>query len=75
MRMRAVIVLAVVFAALHFGLKYWVAPKFGADVEARFVERLKYIPSFKTPGVEDGQQDSKAAFQLQLGRRSSSHPG
>ncbi len=53
--MRAVIVLAVVFAALHFGLKYWVAPKFGDDVKARFVERLKYIPSFKTSGSTDSE--------------------
>jgi hypothetical protein len=60
--MRAVIVLAVVFAALHFGLKYWVAPKFGADVKARFVERLKYIPSFKTPGDQDGERGSEAAL-------------
>lgn len=51
--MRAVIVVAVIFAILHFGLKFWVAPKFGDDVKARFVERLKYIPSFKAPGAPD----------------------
>ena len=60
--MRAVIVLAVVFAILHFGLKFWVAPKFGVDVKARFVERLKYIPSFKTPGGQDGRKDDAAAL-------------
>ena len=60
--MRAVIVVAVIFAILHFGLRYWVTPKFGEDVKARFVERLKYIPSFKAPGDKDGQQDSEAAL-------------
>ena len=53
--MRAVIVVAVIFAILHFGLKYWVTPKFGDDVKARFVERLKYIPSFKVPGSPDSE--------------------
>lgn len=53
--MRAVIVLAVVFAILHFGLKYCVTPRFGDDVEARFVERLKYIPSFRTSAGHDNE--------------------
>lgn len=60
--MRAVIVVAVIFAVLHFGLRYWVAPNFGEDVKARFVERLKYIPSFKAPGDQDGGQGSEAAL-------------
>jgi hypothetical protein len=59
--MRAVIVVAFIFAMSHFGLK-WVAPKFGEDVKARFVERLKYIPSFKAPGDKDGQHAGEAAL-------------
>jgi len=60
--MRAVIVVAVIFAILHFGLRYWVTPGFGEDVRARFVERMKYIPSFTAQGDQDGQHGNEAAL-------------
>jgi hypothetical protein len=54
---------------LHFGLKYWVTPKFGEDVKARFVERLKYIPSFKTPGSPDSEAAlTEASFAAWLAK-------
>ena len=42
--MRALIVLAIAVAVLHFGLQY-VAASYGNDVKARFIEHGKYIPS------------------------------
>jgi len=51
--MRAIIVLAVVTAALHLGLRYCVAPPFGRDVQDRFIERDKYIPSLRDQRLPD----------------------
>ncbi|WFU26762.1 hypothetical protein QA649_11295 [Bradyrhizobium sp. CB1717] len=51
-----------VFGALSFGLalflKYVVAPRYGEDVAARFIERLNYIPSQK-PALLDGSTLSR----------------
>ncbi len=47
--MAKIIVLAVLTAALTLALKFVVAPRYGTDVGARFLERLKYIPSRSEP--------------------------
>src|SRR5262249_10864695 len=46
-RMRTVIVLAVLVAILHVGLRYYVTAQLGEDVQARFIERSKFIPSIQ----------------------------
>jgi hypothetical protein len=43
--MRTICLLLVVTLGLMLTLKFFVAPRYGGDVEARFLERIKYIPS------------------------------
>jgi hypothetical protein len=51
--MRVIIVLAVLTALLHLGLRYYITPQFGQDVRDRFIERRKYIPSLKDQQLKD----------------------
>jgi hypothetical protein len=65
--MRAVILLAVLVAILHFGLRYYVTPQFGEDVEARFIERSKTIPSIQSrnmPGNDGALNEANLALWL-----------
>lgn len=43
--MRIIIILFLLTLVLMLALKLLVAPRYGEDVEGRFLERLKYIPS------------------------------
>src|SRR5665213_837160 len=51
--MRAVIVLTVLTAILHLGLRNYITPQFGQDVLDRFIERDKYISSLKQQNLKD----------------------
>jgi hypothetical protein len=65
--MRTVIVLAVLVAILHFGLRYYITPQFGEDVEARFIERSEVIPSIQSrqlPGNDGSLNEANLAFWL-----------
>ncbi|RXH38731.1 hypothetical protein XH99_00270 [Bradyrhizobium nanningense] len=48
------IVLAILTAVLHFGLRYYITPPLGEDVKDRFIERDKFIPSLKNGAGQDG---------------------
>lgn len=43
--MRAIAALFMLTLGLTLTLKYIVSPRYGVDVQARFIERLNYIPS------------------------------
>jgi hypothetical protein len=43
--LQIIIILFVFTVVLMLALKFFVAPRYGKDVEGRFLERLKYIPS------------------------------
>lgn len=65
--MRAIIVSAVLVAILHFGLRYYITPQFGEDVEARFIERSKVIPSIQSrqlPGNDGSLDEANLALWL-----------
>src|SRR5437879_5018132 len=65
--MRAVIILAVLVAILHFGLRYYITPQFGGDVIARFIERGKVIPSIQSrhiPGNDGALSEPNLALWL-----------
>jgi hypothetical protein len=51
--MRAVIVLMVLTAILHLGLRYYITPQLSRDVRDRFIERGRYIPSLKEQHLSD----------------------
>lgn len=63
--MRTVIVLAVLVAILHFGLRFYVTPQLGEDVQARFIERSKFIPSIQAQHLP-GNDGSLTASNLSL---------
>src|ERR1700726_1055317 len=65
--MRAVILSAVLVAILHFGLRCYITPQFGEDVEARFIERSKVIPSIQSrqlPGNDGSLDEANLALWL-----------
>jgi hypothetical protein len=62
--MRAIIVLAIVTAVLHLSLRYYVVPQFGRDVQDRFIERDKYIPSLRDQHLPDNDGALTAANLL-----------
>ncbi|KRR13315.1 hypothetical protein CQ12_09235 [Bradyrhizobium jicamae] len=43
--MAKIVILFALTLALNLALKFFVAPRYGKDVAARFLEHLKYIPS------------------------------
>jgi len=52
--MRVRIILAILTAVLHVGLRYYITPPLGEDVKDRFIERDKFIPSLKNGAGQDG---------------------